>query len=353
MTTRTPKQTRPGQNGTGQTSPGQDGPGSTPSLTERYVHAATRRLPEEQRDDVRDELSASVADRVDALQDQRPELSREQAEYAALEELGEPARLAAGYTGRRLQLIGPEVYPAYVCALKAILVVAVPAATILVAIVQALTGDSVGAVVGGAVSTAFTVTVQVAFWTTLVFVVVERSGESGRAGLGQYSGYPLGTWSPDGLPDLPRSPRDSLGDLVPTVVFLGLVGGAIVWQQFRSPVEDGGERLPLLDPSLWSFWLPLILVLIAAEIAFEVVKYRLGRWTPRTAGVNVLIGAVFAAPLIYLAATDRLLNPAAVAAVQEEWAAFDPGVANTVVIITSLLIWGWDSVEGWLKIRGS
>ena len=323
------------------------------TLTERYLHAATRRLPEDQRDDIREELGGSITDRVEALLDQHPATSREEAEYAALEELGDPTRLAAGYTGQRLQLIGPEVYPAYVCALKAILVVAVPAATILVAIVQALTGDSLGAVIGGAVGTAFTVTVQVAFWTTLVFALVERSGDAGRAGLSRHSGYPLGTWSPDHLPELPRTPRGSLGDLVPSVVFLGLVAAAIVWQQFRSPVEDGGERLPLLDPDLWSFWLPLILVLIAAEMAFEVVKYRLGRWSSRLAVVNVVLGAVFAAPLVYLAATDRLLNPAAVAAIQDEWSAFDPGVVNTIVIITSLLIWLWDGVEGWLKTRAS
>ena len=36
------------------------------SLTDRYVHAVTRTLPEDQRADVADELRASIADRVES-----------------------------------------------------------------------------------------------------------------------------------------------------------------------------------------------------------------------------------------------------------------------------------------------
>jgi hypothetical protein len=90
-------------------------------------------------------------------------------------------------------------------------------------------------------------------------------------------------------------------------------------------------------------------VLLLAEMAFEVVKYRAGSWSRGLATVNVVLGAIFTAPIVYLAATDQLLNPAAVAEIQKGWSAFDPATANTVVLVTALAIWAWDSVDGWRK----
>lgn len=313
-------------------------------LTERYVHAVTRRLPEDQRVDVAEELRGTIADRLDALAAERPGLDGTALERAALEELGDPDQLAAGYTGRRLQLIGPELYPAYERLLKLVLLTAVPAVTVVLAVIDALAGDSLGEVVGAAAWMAFTLVVQIAFWVTLVFVLVERGGGSDdvRSSLGE--------WTPDRLPELPER-RGSLSDLVASVVWLGLMGAAIVWQQFRSPLGDGGESVPLLDPDLWTFWLPLVLAVLVAEIGFEIVKYRAGRWSTGFAVVNVVLGAVFAAPVVYLAATDRLLDPAAVAEIQEGWSAFDAGATNTVVIVVALLIWVWDGIEGWRRSR--
>ena len=44
--------------------------------------------------------------------------------------------------------------------------------------------------------------------------------------------------------------------------------------------------------------------------------------------------------------------PAAVAEIQQGWEAFDPGIAHTVVLVSALVIWAWDSVEGWRKALG-
>ena len=316
---------------------------AAPSLAERYVHAATRTLPEEQRADVADELRGSISDRVDALLVERAGLTPAEAEYAALEELGEPERLAAGYTGRPLRLIGPELFPSYVRALKGILLVAVPAVTVITTTVDALAGGDVGSVLGGAAWTAYNVAVQVAFWVTLTFALVERgSGDDVRESVGA-------VWKPEQLPELARTDRGPISDLVASLVFLWLLGVGIVWQQLNPPVPYDGGEVPVLDPELWTFWLPLVLVLLVAEMAFEVVKYRTGGWSPRLATANVVLGAVFAAPLVYLATSDRLLNPDAVAGIRESWSAFDPGVVHTVVVVSASAIWVWDAVDGWRK----
>jgi hypothetical protein len=65
------------------------------SLTKRYVYAVTRRLPEEQRTGVGEELRGTIADRIDALTADRPDSDSTANERLALEELGDPDRLAA------------------------------------------------------------------------------------------------------------------------------------------------------------------------------------------------------------------------------------------------------------------
>lgn len=318
-------------------------------LAERYVHAATRGLPADQRDDVADELRASIADRVDALLADRPGTTTEDAERAALVELGDPARLAADYSGGQvLHLIGPDLYPSWWQTMRAVLVTVVPISSAAVAAIDAFTGASFGAIVGGAAWMAFTVTVQVAFWITLAFAIVERGDSSGD--VRRAVGTP---WTPDRLPEPPSGPRGSVAELVTNVVWLTFIGSAIVWQQVRSPIQEDGDRLPLLDPDLWSFWLPLVLVLLVAEAAYEVVRYRSGGWSARMAAVNAVVGAVFAAPVVHLAAGERLLNPAAVRAIQEDWPEFDPGTASWVVVVVALGIWLWDSVDGWRRTRST
>lgn len=314
------------------------------SLTDRYVHAVTRTLPEDQCADVADELRASIGDRVESLQESAG-LSTDRAEYAALEELGDPDRLAAGYTGKRLQLIGPELYPAYVRVLKPVLISVVPIVTIVIAVISAIDGDSVGAIIGEAVWMAFTVTLHIFFWVTLAFALAERgiSTDDLRDSMKV-------NWEPDQLPDLPRGSQGSLGELVSSLVWLGFVAGALVWQQFGSHI---GDNIPVLDPDLWSFWLPLILVLLVVEAAFEVVKYRRAGWSPTLATVNVVLSGLFAAPFVYLAATDQLLNPAMVTEVQAGWSGFDPGMVNTGVIVGALAIWAWDSIDGWRQARAA
>ena len=81
---------------------------STTSLTDRYVDAAMRTVPENQRDDLAAELRASIDDQVEARVEQGD--ARDAAERAVLTDLGDPEKLAAQYTDRPLWLVGPRYY---------------------------------------------------------------------------------------------------------------------------------------------------------------------------------------------------------------------------------------------------
>lgn len=320
--------------------------GAQDTLTERYVHAATRRLGEDQRDDVALELRSDVADRVDSMRADDPTLTQEQAEHAALVELGDPDALAASYAGTRQQLIGPEHFPAYVRTLKAITVVAVPSAVVAIAVIDSLTGQGPLETLGRAAWIGFSMVVHIAFWVTLTFAIVERSDAVSAADLGAEA------WRPEQLPEVPRAPRGALGETCTNLVWLGILGGLLVWQQVTPFVSDGEERLPVLDPDLWSFWLPLVLATLLLEAGFEVVKYRAGgTWTTAFAIVNMVTAATVAAPVIWLAHREMLLNPDFVTHAQTGWPEFDPGVAHAVVLVSAVAIWAWDTVDGWRRTR--
>lgn len=95
------------------------------------------------------------------------------------------------------------------------------------------------------------------------------------------------------------------------MIMLVLTIGYLPFQHYRSWVKDtDGENIPLLDPALWSFWLPALIVVLALSVIFEVVKYRIGRWTWGLFGVKALLNLAFSVPLAWLALSDRLLNPA-------------------------------------------
>lgn len=78
---------------------------------------------------------------------------------------------------------------------------------------------------------------------------------------------------------------------------LALFAAAIVWQQFNSVFENAdGHPVPLLNPMLWSFWLPYFLLLLALEAIFLVVTYRAGSWKWSAVWANVALNALFAVP---------------------------------------------------------
>ena len=316
------------------------------SLTDRYLHAATRRLPDDQRDDVALELRASIEDRVEARLAADPALTRADAEHQALVELGDPDRLSAGYTGSLQHLVGPELYPTYVRTLRTALLTVVPTVTVVTTVADAFGDTSSGGLVGHAAWMAVSLFVQVSFWTTVAFVVAERASDP--AHVTESLGIP--EWTPERLPNVPLRPRAALGEMVTNIVWLAILGGLLVAQQVVPFVRAGDERVPVFDPTLWSTWLPLVLVALALEALFEVVKYRAGgTWTPRFAALNTVTGAVFAAPLAWLAYDERLLNPAFVTRAQESWPGFDPGVVHTIILLSVVAIWLWDTFDGWRK----
>ena len=218
------------------------------TLTDRYVWAATRSLPESQRTDSSASCASASATRPTpwSRRGARPPTPS----AMALVELGDPAALAASYVDRPLQLIGPRYYLTWWRLLKLLYSVVLPIAVAAVLLAQLLSGADVGEVIGSAVGVGLSLAVHLGFWTTLAFAVLERSPGKG-ADL---------AWTPDMLPQLPElssarpaqrahrlarvprhlRPRDRLAAV-----------RAAVW-------VDALEAIPLLDPDLWTLLDPVL-----------------------------------------------------------------------------------------------
>ena len=311
------------------------------TLTDRYVFAALRSLPEGARADIERELRGSIADDVEARVEAGQPAS--EAESAVLTELGDPARLAAQYSGRPLYLIGPDLFLDWWRLLKTLAIIITPLSFVGSVVVRmALEPAEPAGAFGAAIGTAINVLVHLGFWVTLVFAIIQFNGTR-RKDLG------LQPWSPAMLPQVPRKSQVSLGDTIATVVLAAFFIGLLLWQRIGSLMYLNGEPVLVLQEGLWSFWLPYVIVLLVIEAGFAVVLYLAGRWTYAFAAVNTVLALAFVVPVLWLLATDQVFDWAFLTNV--DWGAdastWIAGITAAVVLLIGL----WDIADGFLKAR--
>ncbi|MFC8680000.1 permease prefix domain 1-containing protein [Microbacterium ureisolvens] len=313
------------------------------SLTDRYVDAAMRTVPEMQRDDLAAELRASIDDQVEARVEQGE--SPDDAERAVLSDLGDPDILAAQYTDRPLWLVGPRYYLTWWRLTKLLWAIVPVCAAAGVAIGQALSGADVGEVIGSVVSVALSVIVHIGFWTTLVFFIVERSTRNTDVGL-------VGRWTPDDLPE-PREKGAGLSDLVASLVFLAIAAGAILWDHFIGFVytpETGW--MPFLAPALWPWWVGALFVLMVLEALLAIFVYAKGRWDMRSATINLFLNLIVAGGALWLLSQQQLINPAFFPAVTPaDSSETVTGIVQALFGFGIVAIAVWDTVDAFLKAR--
>lgn len=276
------------------------------TYAERYIAAVRRALPEASRADVEKELRASLADDIEARIESGVDPAT--AEREALLAMGDPDRLAAEYAGRPLWLIGPALYLDWRRLLTVLLSIVLPIVIAAVVLAQALAGSGPIDIVLSAAGTAFSVGVAMAFWVTVIFAIIERAGAGSR---------PLTTWRVDDLPTSTVVTRQvGVSDLVGPLIGLVILLAFLVWQSTFSPfATETGEPVALIDPALWSFWVPWFIAVAVVEVIFAIVLYRRGAWNLGLAVANIVIAAASAVPMIVLIVRDQIVNPALPAAV--------------------------------------
>lgn len=310
----------------------------TATLTERYIEATARRLPATAQDDVRRELGASIADAVEARIEHGE--TPDEAERAALTELGDPAVLASGFADRPLHLIGPRFYLSWVRLMKILLWTLPPLAAVGGAIAHAVTGAGSGTVFAEAIVLAISVAVHTAFWTTLVFAVIDRTGAELPS-----------MWTVDQLPEVAEK-EGGWTDAIASIVFLALATGAFIWDALRGVVYAGDEWISVLGSGLWPWWMTALFAIMAAEAVFVVLRALRGRWTVGFAIGRTVLAGLFVSWTATVLGRDLLLNPEVVALLAER------NVGGDVVAILAILLAAsvaagavWSIIVAWSGAR--
>ncbi|MFD7280811.1 hypothetical protein ACFV80_28120 [Streptomyces sp. NPDC059862] len=304
---------------------------STGVLTERYVHEVVRRLPADQRDDIAEELRATIADTVEGRNADDPQA----AEREVLSEMGDPVRYASRYTERPLALIGPDLYPAYLRLLVALLTTVLPVITVGLVLLEVADTDDIGAALRSGAGTLITVGAQLVAVLTLVFAVAERvrhrRGVTGAA-----------RWTPDDLPDVRQPDKGGIGAFA-AVVWDAFLFALIIWQHTAEPYwADGdsaagdGKWLEVLNPDLWSGWIWPILAGLAGLVAVGLARVVARGWTLRLATWYAVAQAVFTLPLAWVLYQQELFNPDFLADAKTLWETPDPVYSGAALIVLAI-----------------
>lgn len=307
------------------------------TLTDRYVEATLRRLPPRQRPDIDKELRASIADAIDDHIEAGSD--SDAAEHAALTTLGDPARLAAGYANSPLHLIGPALYLDYVRLLTSLLATVLPIVAGVVGLVQVAEGETAGTVITTALGATITAGVHICFWTTLLFVLIERR----PAMRPTMRPTPAEPWTPAALPD-PRPTRGArFGEVVGEAVVLVLtVTFLLISPLLRIRTDAAGDPIGLFSPWLWDTGVVYVLSLLAiARLGLSVAKHYT-RWNLPLAVARPVVDLACVAVVLGLHSADRLLNPAFVEAVgwpagAMRWVGIGLGVALVVELARAVV----------------
>lgn len=280
-------------------------------LIERYVYDVTRRLPEAERAEVEKELKANIFDML-------PDQPDEGGIRSVLERLGAPSKLAEQYRQKPRYLISPAYYDEYVRALRWVLPlvgVVVMAVGMLIAGFDAMKSGSEAVLAAAAdivakgiemgVSAAF----QALFWTTIGFVIAERTGARGKKG-------EKPAWSVDDLPEISVGEKakislsEGIAELVLTIVFSVL---AILFCKNALPlafaITGGGMRIySVFSDAFLAACVPAIAVMAFFGILKAAAKIRDRRWTIPVCAFTVAHELVNMGLTIYLIARPDLFS---------------------------------------------
>jgi hypothetical protein len=307
------------------------------TLTERYLAATLRGIPERQRADVERELRSSITDAVEDRVEAGEE--RAAAEKGVLEGLGSPMTLAANYSGRPMYLIGPDMFLVYRHILFMLVGVVVP----VVAVIQTAVGIGGGgeyldALLGG-LAAALNIGVQLAFWVTVVFVVLERA-EFAREARSEIAGA-TSRWTVDMLPETTED-RVALGEVAGELFTTLLTIGGLFFLRDLAWENDTGVGMSVLNPDLSYFWVPALIILLAAIGLVWIVVYLVGRWTLWLASAFAVLEMGFALPVIALALNGELINPAFAAEIGWPPLAEGDGPVMLALAAGVLLVTAWE-----------
>lgn len=313
-------------------------------LLDRYLGAIAALLPAAQRQDIVAELRDLLMSRIE---DQEAHLGRpldKKELEALLRAFGHPLAVAGRY-GPQRALIGVELYPFYIFAVKVALAIAA-----FVSLIPAVVGfvTDGGEVVRVAMH-AFHDFVPRALKLIGVITIVGAMIERGWIKAGDF-----GQWKISDLPHLPagktwfRTSRfDALFEVVATGLFILWWVGAVDFPSAR--FEDGGDIQLRLAPILIQLHLPILLMAVAQLVSSSLVVTR-PAWIAPRAILEIVLSIAGIALAVVLWRELPLVTLVGAGAVSDGGESLQGLVDNSVRIslIASVVICaGKIMIDGW------
>lgn len=283
-------------------------------LIDLYIQEVTRRLPEKSRKDIALELRSTIEDML-------PDEYTEQDVKAVLAKMGNPETLASGYRDRPQHLIGPRYFDMY----KTILKMGIPISMIITFItfvasqVAGFNGEEailnvVIKILSKGLATALYTGLQVFFWATLSFALVERIDPSKDQ---EPLMFNMKKWTPDDLKDISYMPKERMISKIE-------VFGGLFWTAIWSTVyfyadhlvgvyQGGSEGLVFVTPifnqqMLQSFW-PFVVIIIVLEVLLALYKLFIAKWTMKMSLFNLILQIIWIVMFVVIINNANLFHP--------------------------------------------
>jgi hypothetical protein len=292
-----------------------------------------------------------------------PEDHTEQDVKTVLLKLGDPVTLASGYRDRPMHLIGPRYFDVYINLLKMILPIAAVISLI------ALVGDNpfrdtgntvmeaILKIIGKGISGIISTGIQVFFWLTLSFAILERLDTSkDQSPLTK----DLKPWTPENLKDIPNISKKKAVPMIE--VFASLLGLSVFAALYFNAAnllgvyEKRNGSLIFVTPSfnqdvLNSYWL-LVSCVIIIGVLLAIYKLFLGRWTLKLALFHAIYQLLYTLAFIIIISNPDLLNPEFLA-YQRTLFSIDEWKSSIYwgLILISIIFAAYDSYQGFRKAK--
>lgn len=315
---------------------------------EMYIDEVVRHVPPKRRE----EAAASVRQSIETT---LPEHPTEADVKRVLEEMGHPAIVAARYKEGQY-VVGPRFFPVYVTVIKLVvpIVLAVVFFGLVFASMPTFSGPlmpTIGTFLTNMFDTLWDVGIQLVFWITLVFYLIERYAPDTAP-------VPDMKWDASKLVERVKGGRISKFDagfgLFWTAVWFGVYINADQLLGIYESTTSGFSMItPIFNQTFLMEVIWLFVTVILLQVVLGVWKWMNGHWTYALALFNLFYNIVSAVFIIWMASSSQLFDsrflnwietnvPSGV--LSFDWV-FGLVVAITIVAAV------FDSIDGFRKAR--
>lgn len=264
---------------------------------ERYIYDVTRRLPKENQEEVKAELSANIYDML-------PENPSEEEISKVLHELGHPREIANNYKEQKRYLISPLYFEDYIRVLKIVFIIAGVISLVVTSIDSIIDAnhesvfEAIGYVVGRTIGEFISTIIHMFAIVTIIFWLIERNSENIKPN----------EWKLKDLPDLPEPKKTNISktstmvSLIFHVIFSAIFIIVLLrYVPFIAWYENGTLITAALNKNVTDQFIVFFMISAVIGVVSHLVQLYIGQWQVKVAvcyTANAVISMVLGLLLI-------------------------------------------------------